>query len=109
MPCKPTNFPNGINAGACLEADSDAIILLPHVSVEVSADYTQLPKDDIIWCSGSLTVTLLDPTEAIKSVIIRSLSGTVTLDPSSGTTETTTLTTAQAQRLGPRATGWFNL
>ena len=93
MPCKPTKYPSGIDAGACLQADSDAVILIPDVSPEVSADYTHLPQDDVIWCTGALEITMLDPADAIKRVTIRSLSGTVTITPSVGTVESSSLTT----------------
>ncbi len=109
MACDPTNYPNGIDAGACLQVDTDALVLIPDTAVEVTGDYTQRIQDDIIWCDGVLEVTMLDPTLAIKKIDIRSLNGTVTLTPTTGTVETASLTTGTSQTLGPRATGWFDL
>jgi len=78
-------------------------------SIETAVNYVQTIDDDVIYSTASLTVTLLDPTTARKICRFRSISGTMTLTPASGTTETTSLTVGQAQTMGPRATGWFDL
>jgi len=73
MSCKPSNFPNGINAGACLEAASGAIITLPSGIVETNIAYQVVPADDIISCLGTFTVTLPPILTAIKPVTITSV------------------------------------
>lgn len=74
---------------------------------EIAANDNQLLDDDIIFCTATLTFTLVDPTTAFKAVTVRSITGTTTLSPSSGTVETTTLTIGQSVTLAPRASGWF--
>lgn len=102
-----------LRAGTNISIDEDGNSLVLNAgatqTVEVNSNYMQTASDSIIWCTGNLTITLLDPAQAVTDVTIRSISGTVALSPSVGTTETTELTTSEAQRMGPRASGWFNL
>lgn len=85
---------------------------IPDVIVIKSADHSQTKFDDYIVISGTQTVTLIDPALAFKSVVIRNNTGsaaTLTITASTGTTETTSLTDGQAQRLLPVGSVWTNV
>ncbi len=85
---------------------------IPDVIVSESSDYSQTKFDDYIVISGAHTVTLIDPALAFKSISIRNDTGsaaTLTITASTGTTETTSLTDGQAQRLLPLGSEWLNV
>lgn len=90
-------------------SDFEDALSIPDNTVEVMGDYTALIDDDVIFVTGSATITLLDPTAANKQVTIRNISGTTTIQASSGTVETASLSTGQASTMSPRATGWFEI
>ncbi len=77
--------------------------------VEVTANYNQEIDDDILFVTGTFTVTLMDPAIGIKPITIRCISGTTTISPASGTVETASLTVGQSIQMAPRSTGWFNI
>lgn len=84
-----------------------AIVSLSPQRVETSDDYTQLRDDKEIFSSATLEVFLFDPDEAIYTVTYRSIVGTMTLTPTAGTTEATTVTVATSVTMAPRDGGWF--
>jgi len=95
-----------------LEDIIDSYVIGPpaaQVFVETDVDYNQTINDDVIYSTANLTVTLLDPAVAIKVCMFRSITGTMTITASVGTTQTTSLTVGQAQTMGPRTDGWFDL
>ena len=96
---------NSINSS--IEKINEIIQFVNVTRIETSVDYTQQELDDEIFCDGTLEITLLDPSTAPKTITIRNISGTTTITPSAGTTETTSLTVGQSVTLAPRATGWF--
>jgi len=82
-------------------------VVFPQVIVELSDDENVTTATDIVFCTGTLTANLVDPSTAIKQVTIRSISGTTTITADSGTVERSSLSTAQSVTLAPRASGWF--
>jgi len=108
MPCKPTNFPNGLNAGACLEAAPGAIITLPSGIVETNIAYQVVPADDIISCLGTFTVTLPPILTAIKPVTITSVTGTITLAGDATIQTPTSVTTGSSVTVYPARGQWFH-
>jgi len=95
-----------------LEDIIDSYVIGPPAAqafVETDVNYVQTINDDVIYSTENLTVILLDPAVAIKVCIFRSITGTMTLTASTGTTETSSLTAGNKQTMGPRSAGWFNL
>ncbi len=75
--------------------------------IEVNSNYLADITDDIIICTGSFTVTLPLLANAIKVVIIKSVSGTITVDGNGSTVEEpTALTTGQANEFTPTSAQW---
>ena len=62
---------------------------------------------DVVFCTGTLTATLVDPATATRGVTLRNISGTTTLATAAGTIEVTSLTLGQSVTFAPRSTGWF--
>lgn len=89
-------------SGVIVPIDSDDI-------VEVVSNYTQGVDDDILFVTGTFTVTMIAPATGIKSIAIRCISGVTTIAPTSGTVEITSLTAGQSITLAPRSTGWFTI
>lgn len=81
----------------------------PQSIVELTTSDDVSIHTDIVFCTGTLTANLVDPSTAIKQVAVRSVSGTITITADSGTVETSSLTTGQATTLVPRASGWFEV
>ena len=77
--------------------------------VEVTGNYSQQVDDDILFVTGTFTVTLVAPATGIKPITIRCISGITTIIPTSGTVETTSLTAGQSIPMTPRSTGWFDV
>ena len=77
--------------------------------VEASTTYNALGTEDVIFCTGTFTVTLIDPSTATKPVSVRNISGAITLATAAGTIEVTSLTVGQSSTLAPRASGWFEI
>lgn len=101
MPCKTSNFPNGIDAGVCLRADSDAEIDLPEkIVISAGGNYTQTGLEKTIVLKDTGTLSLIPAEDAIRSIFIRNTSGTTTITPTGGTAEQATLSDA-AVRLSP--------
>lgn len=107
MPCKTTNYPNGIDAGACLQADINAIITLPSGIVETNIAYQVVPADDIISCLGTFTVTLPPILTAIKPVTITSVTGTITLAGDATIQTPISITTGSSVTVYPARGQWF--
>ena len=78
--------------------------------VETAQSYNANGFEDIIFASGTITITLIDPADADKSVSIRNITGaasTITIATAAGTTEVSSLTNGQATRLAPyNSTTW---
>lgn len=96
------------------DPDLDIIIISVPVSypqniIELTSGDDVSIHVDIVFCTGTFTVNLVDASTAIKQVVVRSLSGTITITADAGTVETTTLTTGQATTLVPRASGWYEV
>jgi hypothetical protein len=72
--------------------------------VNVSADYVQTEADTIIFATGDISITMLDPSTAVRQIDIRNISGTTTLIPTAGTLEINSLTPGQSVTMAPRAT-----
>lgn len=89
----------------------DNTINYPRVIVEISANYTQLLDDDIIVCTGLLSISLSASADAFKKFVVRSLTATVTLNPDgSDTIEGATsflVTAGQSLTLAPITGGWI--
>ncbi len=81
----------------------------PFTFLEASGNVDAGLETDIVWCTGTLTVNLVDPSIATRPVTVRNISGTTTITADAGTVETTSLTVGQATTLAPRATGWFEI
>lgn len=107
--CKPTNYPNGIDVGACLSAATGAIITLPSGIVETDIAYQVLPADDIISCLGTFTVTLPPILTAIKPVTITSVTGVITLSGDATIQSPTSVTTGSSVTVYPARGQWFQL
>ena len=78
----------------------------------VIAEYTSnttVALEDIVFCTGTFTVTLPNPAAAPKRVTVRNISGSTTIATVSGTIEITSLTVGQSTTLAPRSTGWFEI
>ncbi len=73
---------------------------------DVSVSGNSAINDDLIYCDGTLTMTLIDPSTAIKPVTITNISGVTTLASAAGTLAVTTLNVAESVTLGPRSGGW---
>lgn len=73
--------------------------------VETSAAYTADGSEDAIFCTGTFTVTLPLTSNAHKSILIKSMSGTVTVASSSGVSASP-LTTNISRRYYPISSGW---
>lgn len=94
-----------------LQWEFDNTINYPRVIVEISANYTQLLDDDIIVCTGLLSISLSASADAFKKFVVRSLTATVTLNPDgSDTIEGATsflVTAGQSLTLAPITGGWI--
>lgn len=78
--------------------------------IEVSANYQATINDDIIVCTGTFTVTLPLLANTFKKVIIKSTTGTITVDGNGSPVETpTSLTPNQANEFTPVSTGWVQV
>ena len=75
--------------------------------VEISASYDILVGDDIILSTGTHTVKMPLLANAVRDVVIKSVSGTITIDGNGSSVEGgLTITTTQARRFAPETTGW---
>lgn len=80
---------------------------LSYTPVVITADYQIRPVDTDIFNTGDNTATLPLLITAIHDVVIKSSSGTVTVDGNgSSINGSATITTDQARRYSPIATGW---
>ena len=84
--------------------------------VSVTEDYTQTKHDDGIFCdatAGNFTVTMIDPALALKRrVAVKNETGalsTITIAPTTGTVEVTSLSDTQSVILAPRAGAWVSV
>ena len=73
--------------------------------VETSTAYTADGSEDAIFCTGTFTVTLPLSISAHKSILVKSMTGTVTVNSSSGVSDST-LTTNISRRYYPISSGW---
>ena len=79
------------------------------VVLELTSDSDISLDTDVVFSTGSLTSNLYDPSLKSAKVILRCISGTMTITSDEGTVETTSLTVGQATTLVSRATGWFEV
>lgn len=86
------------------------------VDVSVITTYTQTKFDDGIFCdatTGDFTVTMIDPALALKKrVALKNETGglsTITIAPTTGTVEVTSLSDTQSVILAPRAGAWVSV
>lgn len=113
---KADSIGNLVYGGATVDPSTlqwtfDNTINYPRVIVEISANYTQLLDDDIIVCTGLLSISLSASADAFKKFVVRSLTATVTLNPDgSDTIEGATsflVTAGQSLTLAPITGGWI--
>lgn len=86
------------------------------IDVSVATNYTQTKFDDGIFCdasSGDFTVTMIDPALALKRrVVVKNESGvpsTITISPTTGTVEVTSLTDTVSVIFAPRSGAWVSV
>lgn len=96
-------------AGILIEVDPENGILIslegtPGLSPkETAADTTQLVTDRLIYTTGDLTLTMIDPgTAGADLLIVRSITGTCTFAATLGSVETVSITAGSAVQLAPR-------
>lgn len=73
--------------------------------VETSAAYTADGSEDAIFCTGTFTVTLPLVSSVNKSILIKSMGGTITVSSPSGVSASP-LTTNISRRYYPISSGW---
>ena len=75
-----------------------------------AVNYTQDVDDDVILVTATATITMLDPSLAIKSCTIRCIAGVTTLTPAAGSSETTSLSPDQSSTLAPDGVAdWYEI
>jgi hypothetical protein len=80
---------------------------LSYTPVTITDDYQIRITDTDIFSTGDNTATLPLLANAIHDVVLKSRSGTITVDGNgSSINGATTVTTDQARRYSPTATGW---
>ena len=77
MSCKPTRYPNGLEVGKCLLLVDGATVVSVDKIVEIDSDYQLVGDEDIISCTGALTITLIPVSDSVKDVTIDADGGTV--------------------------------
>ncbi len=83
MPCKPTRFPNGLEVGQCLTLVDGATVVIAQNIVEVSAGtYPMTGDEDIILCTGAVTINFISVADSVKEVTIQADGATVNFNSS---------------------------
>ena len=85
MACKTSNFPNGIKVGKCLELVDGATVVIAQNIVEVDSGDSPYPMtgdEDIILCTGSVTINFISVADSMKEVTIQADGATVNLNSS---------------------------
>lgn len=97
MTCTHTYYPNGLKVGACFEVEEGAIITGLSKKQNFSGNGTI--DDDTDLAVNDATGTIVMPIDPQKlELVIKSLSGTTTLDPGVNTVENGNSVTATVSR-----------
>lgn len=93
-----------------IEPDHVTIEMQGEFIKETAEDYTTKDYDDVIVCTGPLTISLIKASGATKSVTIRSVANTVLVVAFAGdlieAQASVNITDGQALTLAPIASGW---
>lgn len=95
MACKPTNLPNGLKVGGCLQVENGTLVSVYPFVAEPDANFQVVQGVGIVNCDGTFNVTLIDEADVINSglVSITSTNGTITVLADVTINGTATMTT----------------